>query len=105
MSALADPEKNLVPELGILGVEIDARALPRGDRSARSLRNHRRRPRCRPGKRGPSAAEGRHTDAESKADDHAARSREALRSLTPGSPVTLQIQREGRLMFVSFTLE
>jgi S1-C subfamily serine protease len=31
--------------------------------------------------------------------------KEALRSVTPGSPVTLQIQREGRLMFVSFTLE
>jgi S1-C subfamily serine protease len=31
--------------------------------------------------------------------------RDALRSVTPGSPVTLQIQREGRLMFVSFTLE
>ena len=28
-----------------------------------------------------------------------------LRSLTPVSPVTLQIQREGRLMYVSFTLE
>ena len=31
--------------------------------------------------------------------------RDALRALTPGTPVTLQIQREGRLMYVSFTLE
>ena len=31
--------------------------------------------------------------------------RDALRALTPGTPVTLQVQREGRLMYVSFTLE
>ena len=31
--------------------------------------------------------------------------RESMRSLTPGTPVTLQIQREGRLMYVSFTFE
>jgi S1-C subfamily serine protease len=31
--------------------------------------------------------------------------RELLRSLKPGSPVTLQIQRENRLMYVSFTLD
>jgi S1-C subfamily serine protease len=31
--------------------------------------------------------------------------RESLRALTPGTPVTLQIQREGRLMYVSFTFE
>jgi S1-C subfamily serine protease len=31
--------------------------------------------------------------------------KDALGSLTPGSPVTLQIQREGRLMYISFTLE
>ena len=31
--------------------------------------------------------------------------KDAVRALTPGSPVTLQIQREGRLVYVSFTLE
>ena len=31
--------------------------------------------------------------------------RDSLRSLTPGAGVTLQIQREGRLMYVSFTFE
>jgi S1-C subfamily serine protease len=30
--------------------------------------------------------------------------REAMRAIPPGSAVTLQIQREGRLMFLSFTL-
>ena len=29
----------------------------------------------------------------------------AVRALTPGSPVTLQIQRDGKLMYVSFTYE
>ena len=31
--------------------------------------------------------------------------RESVRSVTPGTPMTLQIQREGRLMYVSFTFE
>ena len=31
--------------------------------------------------------------------------RDTVRSLKPGTPVTLQIQREGRLMYISFTLE
>jgi S1-C subfamily serine protease len=31
--------------------------------------------------------------------------KDALRALTPGSPVALQIQRDGRLMYVHFTLE
>ena len=31
--------------------------------------------------------------------------RDSVRGLAPGTPVTLQIQREGRLMFVSFIYE
>jgi len=31
--------------------------------------------------------------------------RDMLESVKPGSPVTLQIQREGRLRYLSFTLE
>ena len=31
--------------------------------------------------------------------------RDALRTVTPGTPVTLQVQREGRLMYVSFIFE
>jgi S1-C subfamily serine protease len=31
--------------------------------------------------------------------------RETVRSVKPGTPMTLQIQREGRLMYVSFTFE
>ena len=31
--------------------------------------------------------------------------RDEARALKPGAPVTLQIQRDGRLMYVSFTLD
>jgi S1-C subfamily serine protease len=31
--------------------------------------------------------------------------RSTLRALAPGAPITLQIQREGKLMYVSFTLD
>jgi hypothetical protein len=31
--------------------------------------------------------------------------RKAVRALKPGSAVTLQIQREGRLQYVAFTLD
>src|SRR5262249_41021081 len=104
VSTMADPEKNLVADLGILGVEIDkpiaqaatglrdpygiivvARAagarseiplLPRD--VIRSLNNKQ-----------TATLQGL---------------REAVHALSPGSPVTLQIQREGKLMYLSFTL-
>ena len=31
--------------------------------------------------------------------------RSVLRELKPGTPVTLQVQREGRLMYIAFTYE
>jgi len=31
--------------------------------------------------------------------------RDAMRSLKPGAPVTLQVQREGKLMYVSFAID
>jgi S1-C subfamily serine protease len=31
--------------------------------------------------------------------------RDAIRALTPGAPVTLQIQREGRLVYLPFTFK
>jgi serine protease Do len=105
VSAMADPQQNMVPELGILGVEIDARIadvakglrdpygvivvartagatievplLPRD--VIRSVNN-------RPAFTLPAL-------------------RDLVRSLKPGSPVTLQIQRDSKLMYVSFTLD
>jgi serine protease Do len=105
VSAMADPEKSLVPELGMLGVEIDKRI------SGAST-----------GLRDPygvivvARAAGATSEVPIQPRD-VIRSlnnkqiatlqglRDAMRALKPGSAVTLQIQREGRLMYVSFTLE
>ena len=105
VSALADPEKNLVPELGFLGVEIDSRIAA----SATGLRDPH-------GIIVVARAVGATSEVPLQVRD-VIRSlnnrevstlqglRDAVRGLTPGTPVTLQIQREGRLMYVSFTLE
>jgi serine protease Do len=103
VSSLADPEKNLVPELGLLGVEIDANIAARAT-----------------GLRAPygiivvARAAGARSEVPIQPRD-VIRSvnnkdistlqglRDAIRALPPGSPVSLQVQREGRLMYVSFT--
>ena len=103
VSSMADPEKNLVSELGLLGVEIDARIAANAS-----------------GLRAPfgiivvARAAGATTDVPLQPRD-VIRSvnnrdvttlqglRDAVRGLASGTPVTLQIQREGRLMYVSFT--
>jgi serine protease Do len=105
VSSLADPEKNLVPELGLLGVEID----PQVAAKATGLRD-------------PfgiivvARAAGATAEVPVQPRD-IIRSlnnkpmttlqalRDAMRTLKPGTPVTLQIQRDGRLMYVSFTVE
>jgi serine protease Do len=105
VSALADPEKNLVPELGFVGLEIDAQIMARAS-----------------GLRDPygviviARAAGASTEVPLQARD-VIRSvnnkqittlqslRDSVRALKPGTPVTLQVQREGRLMYVSFTME
>jgi serine protease Do len=105
VSSLADPEKNLVPELGLLGVEINSQIAGNAT-----------------GLRAPygvivvARAAGATTDVPLQPRD-VIRSfnnrdisslqslRDAMRALAPGTPVTLQIQREGRLMYVSFTVD
>ena len=105
VSAMADPEKNLVSELGILGVEIDQRIAA----SATGLRDPH-------GVIVVARAAGGSSDVPLLAKDVIRRLnnqpittlqglRDALRTLAPGAPVTLQIQREERLMYVSFSLE
>jgi serine protease Do len=105
VSSLADAERSLVSELGILGVEIDARvvAMASGLRDAYGIIVAAR-------------VAGARNDAPLLPRD-VIRSvnntkmatldqlRGAIRALKPGSPVTLQIQREGRLMYVSFTVD
>jgi serine protease Do len=105
MSEMADPVKNLVPELGIIGIGIDARVAA----SAKGLRDPY-------GIIVVARAAGAAGEVPLQPSD-IIRSlngtqvvtlqglRDAMRGLTAGSPVTLQVQRDGRLMYVSFTLE
>ena len=105
VSALADPEKNLVAPLGIVGIEIN-------DRISSMAK----------GLRGPygiivaARAAGATTevplavgdvirDLNGRPMNTLDTLRSTLRSLPAGAPVTLQVQREGRLMYLAFTLE
>jgi serine protease Do len=104
-SSMADPAKNLVAELGILGVEIDARVAA----TATGLRDPY-------GVIVAARAAGATSDVPVMPKD-IIRSvnnrrvstlnalRESMRALAPGAPVTLQIQRDGRLIYVSFINE
>jgi serine protease Do len=105
VSAMADPERNLVPEIGILGVEIDARIAA----AASGLR-------APYGVIVAARASGALVDVPLQANDvirsvndrkvaTLAQLREVLRALPPGAPVTLQVQRDGRLTYVSFTFD
>jgi serine protease Do len=105
VSTLVDPEKNLVSELGLIALEIDAQVAAKatGLRDAYGIFVVAR-------------AAGATTEVPIQPRD-VIRSlnnrqvttlqalRDSVRALTPATPVTLQIQREGRLMYVSFTLE
>ncbi|MGB2589509.1 MAG: trypsin-like peptidase domain-containing protein [Candidatus Acidiferrum sp.] len=105
ITALADPEKNLVPTLGILGVEIDKKIAAMA-----------------PDLRDPygiivaARATGATTEIPLVTGD-VIRSlngtpvttldglRNALKSLPPGASVAMQIQRDQKLMYISFTLD
>jgi S1-C subfamily serine protease len=98
-------EKNLVSELGILGVEIDPRVVS----TASGLRDPY-------GIFVAARTAGARSEIPLLPQD-VIRSlnntqiytlnqlRSTVRELKPGTPVTLQLQREGRLMYLSFTLE
>jgi serine protease Do len=105
LSAKADPQQNLVAEIGIIGVEID----PRIAGSASGLRDGY-------GVIVVARAAGARTEVPLQPRDviRALNTRrlatlqalrDEVRALRPGSPVTLQIQRENRLMYVSFILD
>jgi serine protease Do len=104
IASLADPEKNLVRSLGIIGVEIDKKiaAMTQDLRDPFGIIVVAR------------SSEG--TDIPLTTGDvirmlngqpmtTLERLRAALQSLQPGAPVVLQIQREQRLLFVAFTLD
>jgi serine protease Do len=105
ISSLADPEKNLVRPLGILGIEIDKKVASMA-----------------PDLRDPFGiiVAARSNEASSEIPLATAdvirtlngqpmttldRLREALKALKAGSPVVLQIQRDERLLYIAFTLE
>jgi serine protease Do len=105
VSSLADPEKNLVSELGILGVEIDRKLVPPNS-----------------GLRDPfgvivaARAAGARSEVPLLPRD-VIRSvngvnvftldqlRQAVAAFKPGSAVTLQIQRGPQLLYVPFTID
>src|SRR4029077_14987011 len=105
ITALADPEKNLVPTLGILGVEIDKKIAA----MATDLRDPF-------GILVAARAAGAGVEVPLNAGDVIRtlngqpmttldRLRSALKALAPGTPVALQIQRDQKLLFISFTLD
>jgi len=105
ITALADPEKNLVPTLGILAVEIDKKIAA----MAPDLRD--------PfgiivaARAAGAAAEVPLTTGDvirtlnGEPMTTLDRLRNALQALKPGAAVVLQIQRDQKLMYVAFTLD
>jgi serine protease Do len=105
VSSTIDTDKSIVRELGILGVEIDQRvaAAAKGLRDPQGV--------IVVAKVAGSAVEVPllPRDVIRSVNTRPVTTlqglRDALRALPPGSPVVLQIQREARLMYVSFTLD
>jgi serine protease Do len=104
VAAPLDPEASMVRDLGILGVEIT----PQIAAAARGLRDPR-------GVIVVARVAGRggevpliQRDVIRSINGQAVTSlqglRDAMRALKPGAPVVLQIQREARLMFLTFTI-
>jgi serine protease Do len=105
IAALADPEKSLVPTLGILGVEIDKKIAA----MATDLRDPY-------GILVAARAAGASVEVPLNSGDVIRtlngqpmttldRLRSALKALPPGTPVALQIQRDQKLLFLAFTLD
>ena len=105
VSSTIDTDKSIVRELGILGVEIDQRiaAQAKGLRDPQGV--------IVVAKVAGGAAEvpllprDVIRSVNNKPVTTLQGLRDAMRALPPGSPVVLQIQRETRLMYVSFTLD
>jgi serine protease Do len=105
LSARADPQKNIIPELGVVGVELDPAAVA-GAKGLRDLWGI-----VVIARSATAAAEVplqprdiiRSVNNQATASIDGLRAR--LQAIKPGSPVTLQVQRDGRLMFVTFTRE
>jgi C-terminal processing protease CtpA/Prc len=105
VSSISDPTKNMVAELGIIGVEIDANLAA----SADGLRDPYGIIVVARSATGSSDVPVAPRDIIRSVNNRRVTTldglRDSVRSLKPGSPVTMQIQRDGRLMFVSFIYE
>jgi S1-C subfamily serine protease len=102
---MADPQKSLVPELGILGVEIDRRiaAAATGLRDPQGIIVVARTAGAT--SEVPILPRDVIRSLNNRPTATLQALRDAVHAVKPGTPATLQIQREGRLMYVSFTLE
>jgi serine protease Do len=105
VTATADPQKGLVPELGILGVEIDPQiaAAAKGLRDLWGIIVVAR----TAGATSEVPLQPRDVirSLNNKPTASVRGLRDMLQAVKPGTPLTLQIQREGRLMYLSFTLD
>jgi serine protease Do len=105
VSSISDPTKNLVAELGILGVEIDAELAA----SASGLRDPYGIIVIARAATAASDVPVQPRDIIRSVNNRRVASlaalRDSVKGLTPGTPVTMQIQRDGRLMFITFTFE
>lgn len=105
ITALADPEKNLIPALGILGVEIDQRiaAMTTDLRDPFGI--------IVAARAAGAASEVPLTTGDvirtlnGEPMTTLDRLRTTLQALRPGAPVVLQIQRDQKLMYIAFTLD
>jgi S1-C subfamily serine protease len=102
---LADPEKNLVAQLGILGIEIDQRivAMAKGLRAPYGIIVAARAAGATI--EVPLSAGDIIRTLNGKEMNTLETLRATLRGLRPGAPVTLQLQRDGRLMYLTFSMD
>jgi serine protease Do len=105
VSASADPVKGMVPELGILGVEIDPKiaAAAKGLRDLWGIIVVART--AGAGGEVPLLPRDVIRSLNNQPTASVKGLRDQLQALKPGAAVTLQIQRDGRLMYLSFTLD
>jgi serine protease Do len=105
VSGMADPEKNLVGPLGILGIEIDQRiaSVAKGLRDPYGIIVAARA--AGANTEIPLAVGDVIRDLNGRRMNSLETLRTTLRGLPPGAPVTLQLQREGRLIYLSFNLD
>jgi len=105
ITSLADPEKNLVRPLGIIGVEIDSKiaAMVEGLRDPYGIIVVARA--ADAGGEIPLTVGDVIRTLNGQPMTTLDRLRSTLAALKPGAPVVLQIQRDQRLLFIAFTLD